>query len=179
MKNLLFFCGSADGRSDKYTAFAKRLGAVCAKNGYRIVYGGGDRGIMGALARAHLAAGGEVLGVLPEFMRGWVSELDGADYLYVPSMSDRKQVMLSKSDYALVLPGGIGTLDEFFEFATLVQLGQADIGLGIVNFDCFFSSLLAQLDFMVKEGFLNPYQEIFDVFSDEEAVFNFLNDFSI
>ncbi|MEM5947701.1 TIGR00730 family Rossman fold protein [Spirochaetia bacterium 38H-sp] len=174
MKSILFFCGSLYGKSDKYAVLAAEIGKICASCGHRLVYGGGDRGIMGALAKAHLGAGGRVLGILPGFMRGWVEELPGAEYCYVSSMAERKMRMLSESDYALVLPGGIGTMDEFFEIATLVQLRQTNIGLGIVNQDSFFTHLVSQLDVMVKEGFLGSYDHLFDIFYDIDSLFDFL-----
>jgi uncharacterized protein (TIGR00730 family) len=140
------FCGSSSGRRPAYAAAARDLGGLLARRGIGLVYGGGKVGLMGALADAALAAGGEVIGVIPRFL------LDKE----VDTMHERKALMASLADAFVALPGGLGTWEEFCEILTWGQLGLHHKPCMLVNVDGFYTPLLAQLDHATAEGLLRP-----------------------
>ncbi len=157
MKRLCVFCGSNRGARPVFAAVARHTGTLLAERGIGLVFGGGRVGLMGVLADAVLAAGGEAIGVIP----GHLSEREvghtGLTELHVvASMHERKALMATLADGFLALPGGIGTLDELFEIWTWRQLGLHDKPVGLLDTEGFFSPLVAFLDTMVAEGFLRP-----------------------
>jgi len=133
------------------------MGQALAHRNIQIIYGAGKVGLMGVLAEAALRAGGEVIGVIPFFLRKKEVCHEGLSKLYVvDSMHERKIKMAQLSEAAIVLPGGYGTLDEVFEILTLAQLGQGQHPVGILNINGFYDALITQLDHMRAEGFLKP-----------------------
>jgi uncharacterized protein (TIGR00730 family) len=155
MKSILVFCGSNKGTHPIYTKIARQTGALLAERGYRIVYGAGNVGLMGALADAALEKEGYVIGVIPYFLQEKEVCHEGLTELHVvDSMHERKVRMAKLSDGVLVLPGGYGTLDELFEMLTLVQLGKARHPLGLLNVSGYYDHLIAHLYHMQREGFL-------------------------
>ncbi len=155
MKKIAIFCGASAGFSDVYAKAATESGKFFTKNKVGIIFGGGKVGLMGVIADTMLQNGGEVIGVIPHFLRHEEVEHDRVEQMHVSgSMSERK-VMISKMvDGYIALAGGFGTLDEIFEALTLGQLGIEQKPVGLLNTNGFFNPLLAQLDLMVKEGFL-------------------------
>src|SRR5436305_2230067 len=157
MKRLCVFCGSSTGLNPRYADEATILGALLVRRGWSLVYGGGHVGLMGVLADAVLAAGGEAVGVIPqalvdrELAHGGLTRLD-----VVASMHERKARMADLSDGFIALPGGFGTADELFEILTWAQLGLHSKPIGLLNVAGFFDSLCAWLDRTVREGFLKP-----------------------
>jgi uncharacterized protein (TIGR00730 family) len=157
MKTVCVFCGSNDGARETYREVAESIGARLARAGIRVVYGGGSCGLMGAVADAALAAGGEVVGVIPkaiqrrEVAHGGVSELR-----VVKSMHERKAMMTELSDGFLALPGGLGTLEELFEVLSWSQLGIHTKPIGLLNVGGYFDPLLEFLDRARDERFLLP-----------------------
>lgn len=155
-RRVCVFCGAQAGDRSVYAETATRFGQALVRAGYGLVYGGGGVGLMGVIADAVLAAGGEVLGVLPrslaykEFAHVAINELR-----LVSSLYERKQVMLSMSDAFVALPGGYGTLDELFEVVTLWQLGASDKPVAILNTDGYFDALLGFFDHAKREGFVS------------------------
>jgi uncharacterized protein (TIGR00730 family) len=149
------FCGSSPGARPAYLAAARELGEQLAARGLGLVYGGASVGLMGELADAVLAAGGEAIGVIPgrllerELAHAGLTELH-----VVETMHERKALMAQLSDAFLVLPGGAGTLDEFFEALTWRQLGLHSKPLALLDVEGFFEPLLALADHLVAEGFL-------------------------
>ncbi len=157
MQNILVFCGANAGRDAKYAALARKLGIALAERGYRLVYGGGKVGLMGAMADAALEADGEVIGIIPHFLQTReVGHAELTELVLVDSMHDRKIRMAERSDAVIVLPGGYGTLDELFEMLTLNQLGQHRHPIGLLNSGGFYDHLLRHLDHLVAEQFLKP-----------------------
>jgi uncharacterized protein (TIGR00730 family) len=155
MKHVCIFCGSSSGRPEVYTDAARALGTALAKNGLGVVYGGGKVGLMGELANACLRAGGEVIGVIPEHLVSRELAHHGVSRLIrVHSMHERKRRMAELSDAFLVLPGGIGTMDEFFEVFTWLQLGLHRKPVALLNPNGFFDPLLTLLDHMTAAHFL-------------------------
>jgi uncharacterized protein (TIGR00730 family) len=154
--NICVFCGSSAGKDTLYADAASELGQLLAFKGYTLVYGGGNIGLMGVLADATLENGGNVIGVIPDFlMRKEVGHTGLTRMEVVSSMHERKRRMADLADAFMVIPGGWGTLDETAEILTWKQLGLIHQPLGLVNVGGFFDALLAQLQHMVEEGFLN------------------------
>lgn len=157
MNRLCVFCGSSPGRDPAHLAAATELGKLLAKRRIGLVYGGAAIGLMGALADAAQAAGGEVIGVIPRaLVELEVAHAGLADLKIVASMHERKALMAELSDGFMALPGGIGTLEELFEVWTWGQLGSHGKPCGVLNVSGFYDRLLGFLDFVVDEGFLRP-----------------------
>jgi uncharacterized protein (TIGR00730 family) len=159
MDSLCVFCGSSRGGRPEYADAAAALGRLLAARGIRLVYGGGKVGIMGLLADACLGAGGEVVGVIPRQL--WDLEVGhtGATEMHVvDSMHERKALMSALADAFVALPGGIGTMEEFFEVWTWGQLGLHAKPCGLLDAGGYFESLIRFLDHMVEERFLRPEQ---------------------
>jgi len=133
------------------------MGRLLAERGIGLVYGGGDVGLMGVVADAALAAGGEVIGVIPRALADKEIAHDGLTELYVvDSMHTRKAMMADLSDGFVAMPGGVGTFEEFFEAVTWTQLGLHQKACGLLNVDGFYSPLEAFIDRAVAEGFIRP-----------------------
>ncbi|MBC7950381.1 MAG: TIGR00730 family Rossman fold protein [Rhodospirillaceae bacterium] len=156
LKHVCVFCGSSMGAKPAYAQAAEALGRLLAQRGLGLVYGGGDVGLMGVLARAALAAGGEVTGVIPEALQKMegVGHLELTNLHVVGSMHDRKALMAELSDAFIALPGGIGTLEELFEVWTWGQLGLHPKPLGFLDVDGYYDHLHAFLDHSQAQGFL-------------------------
>lgn len=159
MKSVCVYCGSNPGSRPIYTERAIALGDRLAKDGLALVYGGGNVGLMGVVADAVLAAGGEVIGVIPEQLVGWEVAHRGVTRLeVVPNMHERKARMFDLSDGFVALPGGFGTLDEMFEMLTWRQLGIGNKPCAFLDVDGFYAPLVAMMDRMVAEGFVHAEQ---------------------
>ena len=157
MRRICVFCASNSGKRPEYRAVTEDLGRELARRKIGIVYGGGKVGLMGALADAVLAAGGEAVGVIPEHLMAREIGHTGLTKLHVVrSMHDRKALMADLSDAFIALPGGFGTLEEFFEVVTWAQLGLHAKPCGILNVLGYYSQLLAMLDHAVQERLLRP-----------------------
>jgi len=157
MNRLCVFCGSSPGRDPAYLAVAAEMGTLLAKRRIGLAYGGAAIGLMGALADAAQAAGGEVIGVIPRALVEWeVAHAGLADLRIVPSMHERKALMAELSDGFIALPGGIGTFEELFEVWTWAQLGSHSKPCALLNVFGFYDRLLGFLDFVVDEAFLKP-----------------------
>lgn len=157
MRSVCVFCGSSSRARDPYFEAARRAGAEIARRGLRLVYGGAAVGLMGALADAALAAGGEVVGVIPQSLVEKEIAHPGLAHMHVvESMHDRKALMSELADGFLALPGGLGTLDELFETLTWAQLGFHHKPVALLNTEGFFDDLLRFLDRAVRDGFLHP-----------------------
>ena len=157
MKRLCVFCGSSAGRRAEHREAARRLGELLARRGLGLVFGAGHVGLMGVVADAVLAAGGEVVGVIPQALVDKELAHGGLTQLHVvETMHQRKALMADLSDGFAALPGGYGTLDELFEILTWAQLGLHAKPVGLLNAAGFFDPLLAWIDHAVAEGFLKP-----------------------
>jgi uncharacterized protein (TIGR00730 family) len=155
MKSVCVFCGSRTGVDPAYASAALALGALLARRGLRLVYGGGRVGLMGLVADAALQSGGEVVGIIPTLLIEREVEHRGLTELHeVDSMHKRKAMMESLSDAFIVLPGGLGTLDEACEILTWAQLGLHKKPLAILNTNGYYDSLLTFLDYSVSQHFL-------------------------
>lgn len=157
MRSVCVFCGSNPGRLPAYLEAVGELARLLAADGVRVVYGGNSVGTMGALADAALAAGGEVVGVVPEQLAGVELLHQGLTALHlVGSMHERKALMGELADGFVALPGGLGTLEEFAEVITWSQIGLHHKPVGLLNTAGYYDHLLAFLDHAVAERFLRP-----------------------
>lgn len=153
---LCVYCGSRQGDDPAFTAAAQEVGRQIGQRGWRLVYGGGKVGLMGEVADAALAAGAQVVGILPERLRDREVGHTGLSELHiVATMHQRKQRMAEMASAFLALPGGIGTLEELFEVWTWRQIGYHDQPLGLLNTQGYFDPLLSFLDRSVDAGFLD------------------------
>ena len=151
------FLGSSPGRSPVYAQAAARFGTLLAQRGIGLVYGGGAVGLMGVIADAACAAGGEVIGVIPEALRAREHDHQGISELHVvQTMHERKALMARLADGFVTLPGGIGTFEELFEVWTWAQLGYHQKPCGLLDVGGFYTGLSAFIDNVVTEGFLKP-----------------------
>ncbi len=167
MKRICVYCGSSTGAEPIYEAAAETLGRELAQRKIELVYGGGNVGLMGVVARATIAAGGYVIGIIPNSIYDKEVGNPGVNELYVvKSMHERKQIMAAESDAVLVLPGAYGTLDELFEMLTLVQLQQGLWPIGILNVNGYYEFLIKHIDRMQQEGFLSKANHDLFVVSD-------------
>lgn len=154
MASICVFCGSTSGADPEFASAAEETGRRIAESGHRLVYGGGSVGLMGVVARAARRAGGEVVGVIPGFLRyAEIPEDEVTKMHFVDSMHERKQKMFDLSDGFLVLPGGIGTLDEAIEIMTWAQLGRHAKPVVFIDTKGYWTPLLALLKAVVESGF--------------------------
>ncbi len=153
-KSVCVYCGSRDGVSPAYANAAEDLGALLVKSQWRLVYGAGDVGLMGRVARTVQAAGGVTFGVIPTHLLDWeVGKRDLDSFVITETMHERKKVMLMNADAVVVLPGGAGSLDEFFEALTWRQLGLHQKPIVLLNVDGYWDPLLAMMKQIVDQGF--------------------------
>lgn len=157
--SLCVYCGSKPGLDTRFVDAASHVGSWIGRHGGQLVYGGGNNGLMGVVADATLAAGGTVLGVIPEnLVIKELAKQDCTELHVVQTMHQRKQMMAERADAFLALPGGIGTLEEFFEVWTWRQLGYHDKPIGILNVAGYYDSLLGCIEESVNQGFISEWQ---------------------
>ena len=151
------YCGSRMGSRAEYAAAAEELGTALAARGWRLVYGAGDVGLMGVVAKAAQAGGGETLGVIPQHLLAReVGRRDLTRFVVTENMHERKKVMFMNSHATVVLPGGAGTLDEFFEVVTWAQLGLHARPIVLLAVEGYWQPLVALIDHVIAEGFAEP-----------------------
>lgn len=174
--NVCVFCGSGPGRNPAYVAAARSFGSALAKAGLGLVYGGGSLGLMGETARAVLAAGGRVTGIIPAFLSEKERMLRDVDELIVTTdMHERKRLMFERSDAFVALPGGIGTLEELVEQLTWAQLGRHDKPVVLANVENFWAPLRGLLEHMRQEAFIRPDLEVrLSILDSAEEIVAFL-----
>jgi len=166
-KSVCVFCGAQDGDSENYKKEAFELGGLLARMNHRLVYGGGMAGLMGAAANGALASNGVVLGVLPKLLADLEVGHTGIQTLMtVDSMAERKHILLRESDVFVILPGGLGTLDELFEVLTANTLGFMSKPVIILNSGGYFTELLSWLDTIAARKFSRHPTELYSVASD-------------
>jgi len=162
IRSVCVYCGSSPGNSETYVKAGHVLGRTIAQAGLRLVYGGGGKGIMGAVADGALRAGGKVTGIIPRFLmtkeatQAALQRLD--DLMVTDNMHERKHAMFEKSDAFVALPGGIGTVEEIIEIMTWAQLGHHRKPIVFGNIDGFWDPMVALLDHMREAGFIHTSQ---------------------
>jgi uncharacterized protein (TIGR00730 family) len=166
IQSVAVFCGSKTGNNPVFSQHAKELGKLIAVLKLKLVYGGGNKGLMGILADSVLAGQGQVLGIIPEILIAWEHQHQGLSELaIVPDMHTRKKMIYDRADAAIILPGGFGTMDELFEMLTWNQLKIHDKKIYVLNSGGFYQHLFKHLQLLQKEGFL------YDDPSEERIVF--------
>ena len=159
IRSVCVYCGSSSGRSDIYIKAGHTLGRSLAEAGLRLVYGGGTKGIMGAVAEGALRAGGKVTGIIPRFLLNREATEAGLgkfdDIVITENMHERKHRMFEESDAFVALPGGIGTVEEIVEVMTWAQLGHHRKPMVFANIDGFWNPMLSLIDHMRAEGFIH------------------------
>ncbi len=157
MKRISVYCGSATPADPIYIETAQLVGRALAERGIGLVYGGGRLGLMGAVADAALAAGGEVIGVIPEALQSAEVTHNGCSAIHiVPGMHERKRMFTDLSDGFLTIPGGVGTMDELWEAVSWAQLGYHQKPVGLLNVAGFYDQLIAFNAHMIEVGFIRP-----------------------
>jgi uncharacterized protein (TIGR00730 family) len=175
IRSVCVYCGSSPGRVETYAKAGHLLGRSLARSGLRLVYGGGTKGIMGAVAEGALKAGGKVTGIIPRFLvnkEATETALDRLDELLITdNMHERKHRMFEKSDAFVALPGGIGTVEEIVEIMTWAQLGHHRKPMVFGKIGGFWDPMLALLDHMAAEGFIHSAHRVKPlVVNDPEAI---------
>ncbi len=170
--SLCVYCGSRDGDDAAFVSAARAVGQAIGQRGWRLVYGGGRAGLMGHVADAALAAGAEVIGVIPQALMGRELGHGGLTELHVvETMHERKRLMAERSDAFIALPGGIGTFEELFEVWTWLQLGYHTKPVGLFNAAGYYDGLLAFLEHSVARGFVPAAQrDLLQVAADAEVL---------
>jgi len=153
LNSICVYCGSYPGRKYQYAHAAQELGALIATSGRTLVYGGGGVGLMGETARAAMAAGGRVIGVIPSHLNTEERAYQDVELRVVETMHERKQAMADLADGFIALPGGLGTFDELFEILTWNQIGLHGKPVGLLNVKGYFDALLGVIEQAVREGF--------------------------
>lgn len=169
--SMCLFCGSRAGNDPAFADQARRLGARLAAGGHRLVYGAGDRGLMGEAARAMQKAGGRILGVIPQHLVDWeTGKRDIDEYFVVETMHERKKLMFDRSDAVIALPGGPGTLDELIEVLTWRQLGLHAKPVVLVDPKRYWAPLVALLEHQIAHGFVERrFLSFFELAETSEA----------
>jgi uncharacterized protein (TIGR00730 family) len=168
VKSVCVYCGTGSKVDEVYKMAARALGELLAREGVRLVYGGGKTGLMGEIAQACFAAKGDVVGIIPEHVQDKeIKNTDVTEIFVVDSMHTRKRMMVDKSEAFVILPGGFGTLDETFEILTWKYMGLHDKPVVFVNVKGYYDPLLKMVDHMVNEGFTPFWQRnLFQVVDD-------------
>lgn len=176
VKSICVYCGASNGTSESFVSIAKELGRELAERGIRLVYGGGGIGLMGTVADATMAAGGRVLGIIPQHLeRAELGHRGLSELKIVDSMHTRKRMMFDQSDAFVILPGGMGTLDETFEIITWRQLGMHDKPIILVNHDSYWEPFLDLVDHVIDSGFARPAaRQLFSVVGSVGRLFDLL-----
>jgi uncharacterized protein (TIGR00730 family) len=160
IRNLCCYCGSAAGTNPLYDVAARQFGEILARQGIGLVYGGGDRGLMGVIANAVRVNGGTVTGIIPDFLIDREGIAEDAQTIVVPDMHTRKRLMFEQADAFVALPGGIGTLEELVEQLSWVQLGRHTKPVVIADIGGFWRPLLALFEHMRAHGFIRDAFEV-------------------
>lgn len=173
LDSLCVYCGSQAGSNPQYLEAAETLGTAMAQARIRLVYGGGLHGIMGAVAKSVLAGGGEVTGIIPQFLITKESSEEGlatlTEVIVTQDMHERKHAMFERSDGFVTLPGGIGTLEEVIEILTWAQLGRHEKPICLANIAGFWDPLLALIGHMRESGFIHTANRIRPIVAQRAA----------
>ncbi len=173
-QSMAVFCGSKSGNNPLFAIHARQLGNLMAEKNIRLVYGAGNKGLMGAVANGVLEKNGQVVGIIPEVLTAWEQQHDSiTELIVVENMHIRKRMIYEKCDAAIILPGGFGTLDELFEILTWNQLSIHDKPIFILNSGGFYNTLLQHIQMMIQENFLyTSFESACKVVKTPEEIFS-------
>ena len=160
MKSIAVYCGSSDKISEEYLQVARDTGILLAERGIRLIYGAGSTGMMGAVATSAMAAGGEVVGIMPEiFNTPQLALPETTEFIVTPDMHSRLALIIDLAEGFIALPGGYGTMDEFFQTVTWAQIGLHQKPVGLLNHKGYYDKLIDFLGDVSAEGFMYPGHE--------------------
>jgi uncharacterized protein (TIGR00730 family) len=181
LPSVCVYCGSSNSVAQKYKTTAQTIGIELATRGSRVIYGGGHVGLMGIVADSALKAGGKVIGIIPEHIRALEVQHNGLTELHVvPDMHTRKRMMVERADAFLILPGGLGTLDETFEILTWKKLGLHRKPVIVFNQDGYWDEMISLIDKTITDGFSQPADRVlFKVVTTVEELFQTLYETSV
>jgi uncharacterized protein (TIGR00730 family) len=177
IQSVTVFCGSKSGNHPGFTDQAILLGNALGDGGIQLVYGGGGKGIMGAIADAVLASHGKVIGIIPKLLLEWEAQHEGLTELIVTdTMHDRKKILYDKADVAIILPGGMGTMDELFEMLTWNNLNIHQKKVIVLNWDGYYTPLIAMMDHMHTAGFMyDDWKQRITIAKDAKEIMGIIN----
>lgn len=179
--NICIYGASSDEISDGYIEVVEEFGSKLAKRGHTLVFGAGGQGLMGASARGAAKENGKIIGVAPSFLNvdGRLFK-DCTEFISTETMRERKQIMEDRSDAFIMVPGGIGTFEEFFEILTLKQLGRHGKAIVVYNIENYYNPLLKMLQDGVTKGFMNQAtNEIYEVMTDADEILDYLEHYTV
>ena len=171
------FCGSSPGSRDAFQESAKKLGTLLAKSNIELVYGGGHEGLMGTLASSYLQKSNKINGIIPHFLKYILTSESSINHIFVDDLGERKKIMAGRSDFFIVMPGGIGTFDELFEILAMNQLNLSNKPIGLLNVENFFDPFLDLLAHLKKFSFIrtDPKNQLFCQSSPEKLLAMLVN----
>ena len=177
--NICVYGASSNSIDKSYIEKGEELGKLIAKNGDTVVYGGGAGGMMGAVARGARSENGDVIGVSPSFFKVDGSLYDNCtEFIYTDTMRQRKEILENRSEGFIVTPGGVGTMDEFFEIFTLRQLDKHHKPIAIFNINGFYDQLIAMLEHTITEKFMSPKnRKLWFESSDPQEILDYIKNF--
>ncbi len=177
--NICVYGASSNAINGNYIKETEHLGNLLAQRGHGLVYGAGANGLMGAVARGTAAYGGKIVGVAPTFF-----EVDGVlydgctEFIPTETMRERKQIMEDRSDAFIMVPGGIGTFEEFFEILTLKQLCRHNKPIAVFNIEAYYDKLIAFLEHSINQGFMKPIcKNLYKIFDQPEAMLDYIEQY--
>ena len=177
--NICVFCASSEKIDKSYLQAGEEFGEALAERNHTLVFGAGKYGVMGAVARGHRRKGGKAIGVIPTFFDDMDVMFQDCEIISTETMRERKSIMEDKSDVFVIMPGGIGTFEEFFEVLTLKQLGRHEKPVIIYNVNGFYDSMLSMLDLVIEERFMaDKCRNLFKVCDTAGEIFAYLNDYA-
>ena len=181
MRSICVFCGSSTGKNSTYKGAAVDLGRLLAQKNLRLIYGGGNIGLMGEIAQSVIQGGGSAIGVIPQFLVEKELVYDKlTEIRVVDTMHERKATMAELADAFIAMPGGFGTLEETVEVLTWAQLGLHEKPIGLLNIDGYYSHLNHFFDHMIAEGFLmGAYKDMLLVEDNPNALLNSLSTYKV
>lgn len=177
--NICVYGASSTALDKSYIEVVEKLGKMLVERGHKLVYGAGARGLMGAVARGAHSAGGEIVGVSPKFF-----DVDGVlfeectELIYTDTMRQRKQIMEDRAECFIMLPGGIGTFEEFFEILTLKQLGQHKKPIAVFNINSYYNTMNNMIEQAIEQNFMKEKcRKLFKLFDNMEEMFEYLENY--
>lgn len=176
MKSVCVFCGSNLGSSEVHSQSAYNLGAIIASSGFKLIYGGASRGLMGEVAKGALSRDGEVIGIMPKGAITIEKPLDGISQLItVDNVQDRKHEMIKKSDAFIALPGGLGTISELSDIASQSMCGFHNKPIALLNVNGYYTSFINLIDCMIEHGMMKPkYKDLICVSDNPYTIINYI-----
>ncbi|MCH5304045.1 MAG: TIGR00730 family Rossman fold protein [Ruminococcus sp.] len=177
--NICVYCASSETIDKSYLNAGEKFGETLAENNHTLIFGAGKYGVMGAVARGCRRKGGKVVGVLPNFFNNVDVMFKDCEIIRTETMRERKQIMEDKSDAFVMMPGGIGTFEEFFEILTLKQLRRHNKPIAVYNVNGYYDNLFEMLDKTIIEGFMSEKcRELFFISDDENEILEYFKDYT-